>query len=175
MGFLDVERITSSSDTQVDAVSRQNAVLKAINKENGDDPIQDAVVLGNMPHGIWPILEPYKTDPSFASTLALPPDFIWDSTEASPGEVRYFAVARPIDTADSVTIFILTFSDDAHRLYVEECDANGNVVQSITPDNDGLIDSPLEPILGRQHFPTTGSVFVIGLQALPPCWKKASW
>lgn len=152
MGFVDLDRIISSSDTQVDASSREAAVMKAINKETGTGTTQDAVELGNLPGGIWPILDIYENDLAALNSLNLPPAFIWDDADASPGETRYFATARLIGTNQELLIFVLTFSDDAHKLFVEERSPEGVLISSLTP-MEGLTDGSLDPNAGATSAP----------------------
>ncbi|HHY83607.1 MAG TPA: hypothetical protein GX505_13165 [Clostridiales bacterium] len=149
MAFVDVRRITSGTDTQVDATSRQNAIQKAIHKAAELPGTQDAVVIGNQPGGIWPELTTYNNDTSGGENTgdnpfneAQPPQFIWDDTTFEPGETRYFAVALPVVFTDELLVNVTTFADNAHRLFVEEREPDGFLLRSFTP-NDGLFDGPM--------------------------------
>ena len=150
MPIIDIERITSGTDTQVDSTSRENAIQKAIHKVNDFVGIQDAVVIGNVPGGIWPVLATYENDTSggpppaneqhlFASP---PPQFIWDDNTFEQGEVRYFAVALRILSEEEYVFAVTTFADNAHRLFIEERNIDGDLIQSYTPDG-GLFDGPM--------------------------------
>ncbi|HHY82373.1 MAG TPA: hypothetical protein GX505_06800 [Clostridiales bacterium] len=149
--FTPYKRITSGIDTQTDAGSREEAVKKAIRKQTGGVPTQDAVEIGNLPGGMWPILEPYTNDNSGGLLSPLPgvpaPKFIWDDLTMEPGETRYFAHAveltgNPEDT--DFVIFIATFADDAHRLFLEEWTPEGEFVFAFNFDG-GEVDGNMSP------------------------------
>jgi hypothetical protein len=146
--IFDVARITSGSNTQVDSINRQNAVQKAINKAQDLPGTQDAVVIGNQPGGIWPMLTPYTNDTSGGLFVTVPfntvppPQFIWDSDTFGQGETRYFAVAVELEDTEEHVVSVTTFADNAHRMFVEEWTPEGNLVTSITPP-EGLFDGPM--------------------------------
>jgi hypothetical protein len=150
VAFIDIKRITSGTDTQVDSTSRLNAVQKAIHKEAMFIGTQDAVVIGNVPGGIWPVLSTYENDTSGGGPAAdepfytvPPPQFIWDDNTFEQGEIRYFAVAHRIQEADRYVISVTTFADNAHRLFVEERNVFGDHVTSFTPEDVGLFDGSM--------------------------------
>jgi hypothetical protein len=146
--LVDLKRITSGTNTQVDSTSRENAIQKAIHKVTLSIGTQDAVIIGNAPGGIWPVLSTYENDTSggiaFEEFLfvAPPPQFIWDDNTFGQGEIRYFAVALRVGSVEEHVIAVTTFADNAHRLFVEERNIFGDHVASFTPEG-GLFDGPV--------------------------------
>jgi hypothetical protein len=100
-----------------------------------------AQAIGNLP-GVWPEIRDYEA-PNNASLFG-EPAIVWEDFTAAPGELRYFSQAFQ-DVSNFPTshvVFATVFTDNAHRLFIEEYDAAGTLVQSITPSgglNDGIM------------------------------------
>jgi hypothetical protein len=100
-----------------------------------------AQAIGNL-QGVWPEIRDYDA-PNNASLFG-EPAIVWEDFTAAPGELRYFSQAFQ-DVSNFPTshvVFATVFTDNAHRLFIEEYDAAGTLVQSITPAgglNDGIM------------------------------------
>jgi hypothetical protein len=147
LAIVDLARLTSGTHTQTDSVSRSNAIQKALRKVQGLSPIQDSVLIGNVP-SIWPELTEYVNDNRGLLNEDIPqvppPEFIWDQRNFPGGEVRYFAQAFNIDSIREHVIFTAVFADNAHRFFIEERAPGGTLIQSFTPDG-GLVDGLMVP------------------------------
>jgi len=90
-------------------------------------------LIGNVPR-LWPELSKYENDTSggFSPDIISvpPPEFIWDQESFPPGQIKYFAQAFQFDATVEHAVFAAVFADNAHVLYIEERDINGNLVQS---------------------------------------------
>ncbi len=147
MAIADLARLTSGTHTQTDSVSRSNAIQKALRKAQGLSPIQDSVLIGNVP-SIWPVLSKYANDDSGGGDQAIitvpPPEFIWDQRNFPGGEIRYFAHAVKFTSPNDHLVISAVFADNAHRLFIEERGPGGALIQSFTPVG-GLADGLMVP------------------------------
>lgn len=153
MAIISLARLTSGTQTQVDAESRSLAIQRAL----GNQPAQNSVLIGNVPR-IWPELQKYVNDNSGTSLdfpSVPPPQFIWDSTTFTGGEVRYFAQAFNIESTQEHIIYVAVFADNAHRLFIEERAPSGTLVQSFTPEGFGLQDGLMVPTASQTDDVTT--------------------
>lgn len=134
--LTEITREASSSSTTVVAMTKTAAKDAAL----GITPSIFAQNIGNLPL-VWPELMDYS--PTNA-TLTGNPEIIWEDSSAAPGELRFFAQAFEVEDISAHIMVSSVFADNAHRLYVEEYDALGNLVQEISPVG-GLVDGPMVP------------------------------
>jgi Right handed beta helix region len=133
-----IVRQASTPTTTYVAGTKVAAVTAAINNAG-----TLAQAIGNLP-GRWPEIHDYEA-PNNASLLG-EPAIVWEDSTAAPGELRYFSQAFQdlSNFPTSQVVFSTVFTDNAHRLFIEEYDAGGALVQSITPPgglNDGTMSA----------------------------------
>jgi hypothetical protein len=134
-----IPRQASTSTTTFVATTKTAATAAAIASAG-----TLAQAIGNLP-GIWPEIHDYEA-PNNAS-LPGNPAIIWEDFIATDGELRYFSQAFKVLSTTSHVVFSTVFTDNAHRLFIEEYDSLNNLIQSITPPG-GLNDGIMSPIAG---------------------------
>ncbi|PZE19841.1 right-handed parallel beta-helix repeat-containing protein [Paenibacillus xerothermodurans] len=131
-----VPRQASTSTTTFAAASKTAAVLAAM---SGTGTL--AQDIGNV-NAVWPEIHDYEAPNN--ATLFGSPQIVWADLSLDPGELSYFAQAFAAPSIDSHVVAATVFADNAHRLYIEEYDAAGTLIQSITPPG-GLNDGSMVP------------------------------
>ena len=131
-GIQPALRINSNANTTIVADSKEIAVLSQIGLSNeGQRPI----VVNNLPK-TWPELRDYQTPNN--SILLGEPEFIWQQLDPIGGEMKYFSTKYNFSKVGEHLIFITSFADNSHRLFVEERNSKtGELIRSITP-KEGL-------------------------------------
>jgi|GEM_PF-4925639 len=131
-GILPALRINSNSETTIVADSKEIAIMTQIGlNSNGQRPI----IVNNLPK-TWPELRDYPAPNN--SLFSGEPEFIWQQLDTVGGEKKYFSTKYIISDIGEHLIFITSFADNSHRLFVEERNSKtGELIKSITP-KEGL-------------------------------------
>lgn len=139
---IEATRISSKSTTTTIADSKESAILTELGlKNDGYKPM----VVGNI-SGSWPVLKDYPYPNN--SILLGEPDFLRQQLEGGGGETKYFSTIYYFNSLEEHLILITTFSDNCHKLFLEERHKKtGELISSITPKG-GLSAGDMLPNMG---------------------------
>ncbi len=135
-------RLCSSPLTTIVADDKETAVMSRLGLSKlGRSPVK----INNLPK-TWPELRDY-----IAPNNALfkgEPDFIWPQLSSIGGERKYFSTKYDFLSQEAHIIFISTFADNCHRLFLEERNRKtGKLIKYITPA-EGLTAGDMQPNAG---------------------------
>ena len=142
LGIQPAIRITSNSITTIVADIKEAAILTLLGLSDVGQP---PIIVNNIPK-TWPELRDFHNPNN--STFLGEPDFIWPQLNTIGGEKKYFSTKYSFSSLAEHLVFITSFADNSHRLFVEERHGKtGELIQSITP-KEGVSAGDMQPDAG---------------------------